>query len=383
MGPIMNHALPDNNDKKEKDVVKGRNFFAIIRIILLGLLVCAMILWAVNWGRNAFLYVHETDARVMADLVPISSQASGVVTGVFFDEGARISAGQLLAKIDDRVMQLKLAKKKAQRQTQLAELERSEAEHIMVKTQLDSRIEGARSRLAEARVGKEIFIHEFSFLQKEMKRIQKLIKKGAVSRSRFDRSQADFFKAQQQLVKSNAIIKTAESSLKEAIADKSELIVKVAELGKLRAQLTEIDAEIAIQEAELNNFIIKADIDGVVGRRLIKKGEFVSKGQRLLVMHDPNKIWIETNIRETEINRIAAGGQVRIEVDAFPDRKFMGKVMLIGNAATSQFALLPKLNEAGTFTKITQRIRVRIDVEQEQEALKPGMMVEIFIDPKE
>jgi membrane fusion protein (multidrug efflux system) len=319
----------------------------------------------------------------MADLVPISSQASGVVTGVFFDEGARISAGQLLAKIDDRVMQLKLAKKKAQRQTQLAELERSEAEHIMVKTQLDSRIEGARSRLAEARVSKEIFIHEFSFLQKEMKRIQKLIKKGAVSRSRFDRSQADFFKAQQQLVKSNAIIKTAESSLKEAIADQSELIVKVAELGKLRAQLTEIDAEIAIQAAELNNFIIKADIDGVVGRRLIKKGEFVSKGQRLLVMHDPNKIWIETNIRETEINRIAAGGQVRIEVDAFPDRKFMGKVMLIGNAATSQFALLPKLNEAGTFTKITQRIRVRIDVEQEQEALKPGMMVEVFIDPKE
>ena len=108
----------------------------------------------------------------------------------------------------------------------------------MVKTQLDSRIEGARSRLAEARVSKEIFIHEFSFLQKEMKRIQKLIKKGAVSRSRFDRSQADFFKAQQQLVKSNAIIKTAESSLKEAIADQSELIVKVAELGKLRAQLT-------------------------------------------------------------------------------------------------------------------------------------------------
>ena len=167
------------------------------------------------------------------------------------------------------------------------------------------------------------------------------------------------------------------------MADQSELIVKVAELGKLRAQLIEIDAEIAIQEEEINNFIIKADIDGVVGRRLIKKGEFVSKGQRLLVMHDPNKIWIETNIRETEINRISAGRQVRIEVDAFPGKEFVGKVILIGNAATSQFALLPKLNEAGTFTKITQRIRVRIEVEQEQEALKPGMMVEVFIDPKE
>ena len=253
----------------------------------------------------------------------------------------------------------------------------------MVETQLKSRIVGAKSRLAEARVSKTIFIHEFSFLEKEMKRIKKLIQKGAVSRSRFDRSQADFFKAQQQLIKSNAIIKTAESSLKEAMADQSELIVKVAELSKLKAQLIEIDAEIAIQEEELDNFIIKADIDGVVGRRLIKKGEFVSKGQRLLVMHDPNKIWIETNIRETEINRISPGRQVRIEVDAFPGKEFVGKVILIGNAATSQFALLPKLNEAGTFTKITQRIRVRIEVEQEQEALKPGMMVEVFIDPKE
>ena len=391
MESIMNQVLPNNNDyksdiiidEKETDPVKGRSFFAFIRVILLGLLVGAMILWAVNWGRSAFLYVHETDARVMADLVPISSEASGVVTDLFFDEGARISAGQILAKIDDRVTQLKLVQKKAERQTQLAELKRSEAEYTMVETQLKSRIVGAKSRLAEARVSKTIFIHEFSFLEKEMKRIKKLIQKGAVSRSRFDRSQADFSKAQQQLIKSNAIIKTAESSLKEVMADQSELIVKVAELSKLRAQLIEIDAEIAIQEEELNNFIIKADIDGVVGRRLIKKGEFVSKGQRLLVMHDPNKIWIETNIRETEINRISPGRQVRIEVDAFPGKEFVGKVILIGNAATSQFALLPKLNEAGTFTKITQRIRVRIEVEQEQEALKPGMMVEVFIDPKE
>ena len=101
------------------------------------------------------------------------------------------------------------------------------------------------------------------------------------------------------------------------------------------------------------------------------------------MIHDPEKIWIETNIRETEVRRISSGQQVRIEVDAFPNQEFTGKVGLIGNAATSQFALLPKLNEAGTFTKITQRIGVRIDVDQKNGSLKPGMMVEVFIDPKE
>ena len=216
-----------------------------------------------------------------------------------------------------------------------------------------------------------------------MKRFQKLTKTGAISQSSFDRSQADFFKAKQQLIKANAVIITAESSLKEAVADRSELKVKDAEQTELKAELIEIDSKIKIQEEELTNYNVRSDIDGVVGRRLIKAGEYVSRGQRLLVIHDPEKIWIETNIRETEVRRISSGQQVRIEVDAFPNQEFTGKVGLIGNAATSQFALLPKLNEAGTFTKITQRIGVRIDVDQKNGSLKPGMMVEVFIDPKE
>ena len=98
------------------------------------------------------------------------------------------------------------------------------------------------------------------------------------------------------------------------------------------------------------------------------------------MLHSPDKIWVETNIRETDIGRLKLGQLVKIEVDAYPDEQFEGTISGIGNAATSQFAILPKLNEAGSFTKVTQRLRVRIKIDQRQSMLRPGMMVEVFIN---
>jgi len=97
-------------------------------------------------------------------------------------------------------------------------------------------------------------------------------------------------------------------------------------------------------------------------------------------VHDPKKVWIDANVKETDIRRVKIGQKADITVDAYPDRKFEGKVIAIGNAATSEFALLPTPNPSGNFTKITQRLRVRVAIEQDQKLLRPGMMVEVFID---
>ncbi|PPR59676.1 MAG: hypothetical protein CFH10_01816, partial [Alphaproteobacteria bacterium MarineAlpha4_Bin2] len=96
--------------------------------------------------------------------------------------------------------------------------------------------------------------------------------------------------------------------------------------------------------------------------------------------HDPKRVWIDANIKETDIRKVKIGQTVDVTVDAFPEKKFGGKVTAIGNAATSEFALLPTPNPSGNFTKITQRLRVRIAIDQEQNLLRPGMMVEVFID---
>ena len=99
-----------------------------------------------------------------------------------------------------------------------------------------------------------------------------------------------------------------------------------------------------------------------------------------MLIHDPNNIWVEANIKETELRHLKVGMPVRLSVDAFPDHEFKGTVERIGQAATSEFALLPNPNPSGNFTKVTQRVPIRISVAQEDGMLRPGMLVVVEID---
>ena len=131
---------------------------------------------------------------------------------------------------------------------------------------------------------------------------------------------------------------------------------------------------------DLEHQTIVSPIDGVVGRTFVSAGERVEQGQRLMSLHNPSAIWVEANVRETDVGRLEVGQPVSIHIDAYPGETFEGRVERIGHAANSQYALLPRLNESGTFTKVTQRIEVRIAVDQRDGRLRPGMMVEVSID---
>jgi membrane fusion protein (multidrug efflux system) len=98
------------------------------------------------------------------------------------------------------------------------------------------------------------------------------------------------------------------------------------------------------------------------------------------MLHNPEEVWVEVNIKETQIRKLKLGQPVKVNVDAYPDDKFEGKVARIGSAATSRFALLPTPNPSGNFTKITQRMAVKIDFTKMPKPLSPGMMVEVDID---
>jgi membrane fusion protein (multidrug efflux system) len=110
-----------------------------------------------------------------------------------------------------------------------------------------------------------------------------------------------------------------------------------------------------------------------------RKGEHVSPGQRIVMFHDPHEIWVEANVRETDIGALKPGMKAEIRVDAYPGKVYGGEVFRIGQAATNKFALLPDPNPSGNFTKITQRLPVRIMLTEKDPALRPGMMVEVDI----
>ena len=125
---------------------------------------------------------------------------------------------------------------------------------------------------------------------------------------------------------------------------------------------------------------IRSPVDGVVDRTFVQVGEYVRPGQRLAIVHDPKHVWIEANIKETQIRKLAVGQPVEVRVDAYPEDVFSGRVRTIGSSTTGSFALLPNPNPSGNFTKITQRLPVRIEIDQTGERLAPGMMVEVHID---
>ena len=120
-------------------------------------------------------------------------------------------------------------------------------------------------------------------------------------------------------------------------------------------------------------------MDGVIDETFINAGEYVYPGQRILMLHNPEQVWIKANVKETDVRRIKVGAYVSIAVDAYPGEPIEGSITNIGNSATSQFAMLPSPNPSGNFTKITQRIEIRIELDHRGRELKPGMMVELQI----
>lgn len=357
-----------------------RRLFRVVRILLLLALLGAMAAWAVQWARTAVLYVHETDARVMADLLTVASEVDGRLVSLRVREGDRVDKGAVLALLDPRAVEAALAETFAERETLLRERERVSAETAVVAARIETRTQSGEARLAEAEAGRSIHVHELGFAGSEFRRIEQLADSGAVSAARLDRARTDLLKRRQELERARAASAAARAHLAETGAMRSELAVKRAETAELDARISRIEARITLQQIGMHNRTIVSPISGVIGRTFVVEGEFVTRGQRLLMLHDPERVWIETNIRETDLARVRVGQPVRIEVDAFPEETFTGVVGQIGTAATSQFALLPRLNESGTFTKVTQRVRVRIDLTQDGDRLKPGMMVEVYVD---
>jgi membrane fusion protein (multidrug efflux system) len=132
-------------------------------------------------------------------------------------------------------------------------------------------------------------------------------------------------------------------------------------------------------ELNLEHRFLRSPVDAVIDRTFANDGEYVLPGQRLVMLHDRRDVRVECNVVETYIRFLEVGMPATVTVDAFPDEIFEGHITRVGDVATSQFALLPNPNPSGNFTKIAQRLPVRIAIEQRGNMLRPGMMVEVKI----
>jgi len=328
-------------------------------------------------------FVFEDDARIHTDMVTISSRVAGWVTKLPAAEGEAIQDGTVLVQIDDRESHILLSELEAQAAAVQADRNRLAVEKTLVGNQIDSRLQSERARVSAAEVVVSSLRPQRELTERELNRAKKLYEDKVASRRQLDEADTKHQQIDREYRIALAELQSAKSKIAEVEADRARLDVLAAEVLVQDQRAMEIRARIERQRLDVGDRTIKSPLNGIVDKTFVDVGEYVTPGQRLMLTHNPKNIWVEANVKETVIRKLRDGQAVDIQIDAYPDELFTGTVQNIGSAATSQFALLPTPNPSGNFTKITQRLPIRIAIKNPDPRLRPGMMVEVKIAIKE
>lgn len=346
--------------------------------------IVAVVLLALAYGgRELYLrwtHIYEYDARVTADIVTVSSRADGWVTDLAVREGMKVAAGQVVVRIDDRVAKLRADALQAQIEGIKAERARLQAERTMTANQIDAL---ARTRTSAVQVREKALAAlkaDLDLARLELDRNVALFERRVINERQLQVSQSAVTKLDSQILQLRAEHEQAEGSLDEARVQRDKFAVIDAQIAALDHQSANLAAQLQQQTVDIEDRTIKSPIPAVIDRTFALPGEYVQAGQRILLLHNPDEVWVEANIKETQVGSLRLGQKVHVTVDAYPDDVFVGKVTRIGSATTARFALIPTPNPSGNFTKITQRMPVKIDMVRMPKPLTPGMMVEVEID---
>ncbi|MGQ0583133.1 MAG: HlyD family secretion protein [Reyranella sp.] len=346
--------------------------------------VAAVLLMALAYGGRElymrFTHVYEYDARVSADIVTISSRGDGWVVEMPVREGMQVEAGQVLVRVDDRISKLKADALRAQIEGVRVERARLRAERKLDQNQANASMRTRTSNVMVREKALAALRADLDFAKLELERTRVLFASRVTNERQLQVAQAAVTKLEIQILQLQAEHEQAEGSLDEARVGHDRLGVIDAQIEALTHQVANLAAQLHQQLVDVEDRTIKSPIPAVIDRTFVLPGEYVAAGQRILLLHNPKEVWVEANIKETQVSRLRLGQLVHISVDAFPNDKFTGKVARIGSATMARFALIPTPNPSGNFTKITQRVAVKIDMVDMPRQLAPGMMVEVDID---
>lgn len=347
---------------------------------MLGIFLLAGVAALGHWLVNRWSYVHVDDSRIAADVITLSSEVSGRVTAIPVLAGDRVSRGDLLVRIESRQAELLVQQTDAEMTRIEAGQSELRTQQAKVRSELDSRGAAARAQLEAAEAEQRAAQAALDSARSDYERLRSLRAQGMVSAQALEAGRARFLTAQEQELRGGAGVRVARAGLAVVEAQAREIDVLERRIAVLQAEQRALAARRAQQLVDLGQREIRAAFGGVIDAKFVDAGEYVSPGTRLLMYHDPGTVWVDANVKETDFRKLKIGARATVTVDAYPGRAFEGEVARLGEAATSQFALLPSPNPSGNFTKVTQRLPVRIALAQDGSLLRPGMMVEVQID---
>jgi membrane fusion protein (multidrug efflux system) len=340
----------------------GKRKFVLIGIV--SLLALAALSYAAYYTLVGRFYVSTDDAYVRANNTLLGARVSGHIAAILPGDNVLVRAGDVVFRIDDGDYRIAVDAARTRIATQQATIDRIGRQI----TAAESAAEQSKAQLASAEANQKRAELDFD-------RQQALSTKGFASRATFEQSQAGRDQGA-------AAVQSAQAAYN---ASRDSVEVTKAQQDEARAQLAELQTSLAKAQRDLDFTYVRAAVDGTFSNRLVNVGDFIVAGQRLGNVVPLNEVFIDANFKETQLKRIRPGQPVTISVDAYGHRKFAGVVDSISPAAGAVFTLLPPDNATGNFTKIVQRLPVRVRVPKDvakQNLLRAGMSVYTTVDTR-
>ena len=313
----------ENNEKPLDEKKKG-----ILRYIPLIVIILVVLVAGILWYRQYSKYIYTDDAYIDSDNVSVSSKIVGRIARLYCEEGDTVVKGKILVELDSSdLVALKKQNIALKNQTIANELQ-SEAqyqydlEHIKVQEINLQKAEDDYNRAKTQYSGEVITKENFDHVQKSY-----------------------------------------ESSKAQLDAAKTQLNVSKAQINSSSAAIASANALIGVISTQINNTRIYSPVDGVIAKRYWLPGDVVQIGQAIYTINDNHKFWVLVYLEETNFSDVHIGQRAKYTIDAFPGVTFIGKLFLIGSNTASQFSLIPPSNASGNFTKVTQRIPVKISID--------------------
>jgi len=337
------------------------------RTVLLGLAAVVLVvgvIWGVRWWTVGRFFESTDDAYLQADSVTIAPKVSGYVAEVYVVDNQTVKAGEPLVRLDRRQYQAVLEQANATIAARKADIARGAAELLQQQAniaQAKAQLEGARSAETHA--------------IQEVKRYEPLVATGAETNEKL----ADLVNARNQAAA------TVAADVAAVQAAERQPATTQAQIEQARAQLEASEASFRQAQLDTQDTIIRSTLDGRVGDRTVRVGQYAQPGTRFMTIVPVQDVYLEANFKETQIGLMRAGQPATIHVDALSGTDLHGTVVSFSPGTGSQFALLPPQNATGNFTKIVQRVPVRIHIDAGQETRKlllPGLSVTVSVDTR-
>ena len=340
------------------------------RKVRLGLLIGAIVIlaaglwWYLNYQSIGKYMQSTNDAYIQADAVLVAPKIAGYIDRVFVSENQTVRMGQPLVLLDPRDY-------RAQASQIQAQIEASRATADTVRSQVGEQ----QAALAQAQAQLNASLADVRFASQEVSRYEPLAATGAESRERLAQ-------LRNQLRQAQAAAATRRAAV---VAAQRRFGTLDSQIDQALSQARAGQAQLEAAKVTLESTTLRASINGRVGDLTVRVGQFVQPGTRLMTLVPVEKLYIEANFKETQLGLMRVGQPAVIEVDALPGVELRGRVASFAPGTGAQFSVLPPQNATGNFTKIVQRVPVRIAVDTTPEVRKllvPGMSVEVTVDTR-